>query len=111
MWNFCHYQREKWPDEETRQAAEGTDKDKINHLSAIGFVWNTTQYKWDKQFNKLVAYKHLHRTTALKSWDRCLYEWCKYQRQDKYPDEETRQAAEGNDKDNINRLNAIGFEW
>jgi len=107
------YQREKWPTPEIRQEAKGVDRDRIDQLNEIGFVWDVTQYNWVENFNKLVKYERVHGTTIVKHrHDQCLYAWCYNQRQRKsYLILKNRQEAKGVDRDRIDRLNEIGFVW
>ena len=78
------YQRSKWPTPEIRQEAKGVDRDRIDQLNEIGFVWDINQYKWVENFNKLVKYERVHGTTTVeKCHDKCRYDWCHNQRKRK----------------------------
>ena len=72
----------------------------FERLEAIGFVWDLLKHAWDKNYEKLEAYKEAHGTTLVaEEGDKKLHLWCAYQRRHL------------KDLERIHRLNEIEFIW
>jgi hypothetical protein len=81
---------------------------RIDRLKSIGFVWNTLDNQWDKNFNRLVMYKNQHGSTLVPSKhkakaDTQLGKWVDTQR--------LHYKREILVADRIKRLELIGFVW
>jgi len=77
------------------------EKDRIDLLNDIGFVWNVSNH-WEDMYQRLLMYKKKHGTTRVASTykaDPKLANWVKTQRQN----------CEENYRSDM--LKAIGFEW
>ena len=102
---------ERWPDnpELARWAKaqrhafkKGTlSQDRINHLNALGFVWDVAQAAWDDQFAALIAFKQQQgHGTIPEVWppNPTLAKWAKAQRdqrkQNKLPEERQKRLDE-----------------
>jgi len=81
-------------------------KDKIKRLDAIGFVWDALDSRWEEMIEALKQYKDKHGNCNVpnnSSDHKYLYNWIR-----------SRRAAYRNqtiNKDEIERLDAIGFAW
>jgi len=84
-----------------RQRTSCVDKDRIVLLKAIGFEWNLNN-DWGVMYQHLIAYKKIHGNTRVPRGfkaDPQFGIWVANQR------------SLCKDKDRIDLLNAIGFEW
>ena len=89
----------KWVVVQRRTCREA---DRIDLLNYIGFEWNPLEKDWMDMYNRLLAYQEKYKNTRVpKNFkaDPKLGEWVSTQR---------RCCAQ---KEHIDRLNAIGFEW
>lgn len=76
---------------------------KFHSLTAIGFVWSTSDAEWNSKFQQLCEWKDIHGHTIVPFNEGGLGWWANTQRQAKRRDKisKTRES----------RLNSIGFLW
>lgn len=86
------------------------NKEKIDRLNSIGFIWDSHEYNWNLNFNLLCEYKdefgncNVPDSLIYKGYS--LGRWCSVQRQT-YKGKGTSVL----NKNQIDKLNAIGFVW
>ncbi|MDB4376789.1 Helicase associated domain protein [Akkermansiaceae bacterium] len=83
----------------------GLRDDRIQRLTDLGFVWDTSEHQWETQFQKLLYYKQRYGDCLVpRSFeDRSLFLWVIKQRR-------SRKSGELRD-DRIQRLVDLGFVW
>jgi superfamily II DNA or RNA helicase len=78
-------------------------KDRIQLLDEIGFVWDALDFRWEKMFQELCAYKTLHGHLNMPTASEGLGSWVHIQRRAK------RQGKLSEER--IKRLDDRGFSW
>ncbi|OEU09122.1 hypothetical protein FRACYDRAFT_154308, partial [Fragilariopsis cylindrus CCMP1102] len=81
-------------------------EERLDKLDSIGFVWKVDDTKWQKTFQRLVAYKGIHKNTMVPTQydeDPSLGLWVSNQRQHFKKNELS--------KERLDQLHSIGFVW
>jgi len=86
-----------------RQRYKCKDKNRIDLLNEIGFAWKVHRREdWMVMYNRLIAYKQKHNTTRVPKG---------YREDPKLSNWVDRQRHKCKDKERIDLLNEMGFEW
>jgi hypothetical protein len=81
-------------------------EERLDKLDSINFVWKVDDTKWQKTFQRLVAYKGIHKNTMVPTQydeDPSLGLWVSNQRQHFKKNELS--------KERLDQLHSIGFVW
>jgi hypothetical protein len=90
-------------------------KERVAALDALDFIWNHNRKRnnktWDVRYNELLEYKEKHKTANVPTTQghSKLSKWVGKQREEykKYKNKQSSQL----DRERIDRLNKIGFQW
>lgn len=107
-------QREEYQTKGTSNIASSMTMERIQLLSAIGFVWDSHQATWEKMLNELIDFKKQYGhcdVPARYPPNTALGAWVAHQRVMKQQAERSKQSPPAMTLKRIQMLDAIGFIW